>query len=129
MGCDSRLLLRTREIQHPYRGRNSQSFKRMRVHRAPVCAVIWRAPVCHVSDLGKSVSVTLPGGRIEHRILCRPMSLCRSNSRLHSANNAGAVRRAENAVEGSTTAAATAPRADLSEVGVINDDVVINDES
>ena len=77
-----------------------------------------------MSDLGKSVSVTLPGGRIEHRILCRPMSLCRSDSREHSANNAGAVRRAENAVEVST-AAATAPRADLSEVRVINDDVEV----
>ena len=75
---------------------------------------------CHVSDLGKSVSVTLPGGRIEHRILCRPMSLCGSDSRVHSANNAGAVRREENAVEGSTSAAATAPRADLSEVRVIS---------
>ena len=72
---------------------------------------------CHVSDLGKSVSVTLPGGRIEHRILCRPRSLCRSDSRVHRAKNAGAVRRAENA--------ATAPRADLSEVKVINDDVEV----
>ena len=75
---------------------------------------------CHVSDLGKSVSVTLPGGRIEHCILCRPISLCRSDSHVHSAQNAGT----ENAVEGST-AAATAPRADLSEVRVINDDVEV----
>ena len=64
-------------------------------------------PFCHVSDLGKSVSVTLPGGWIEHRTLpvCRPMPLCRSDSRVHSAQNAGAVRRAEYAVEGSTAAA------------------------
>ena len=77
-----------------------------------------------MSDLGKSVSVTLPGGRIEHRILCWPMSLCRSDSHVHSAKNAGEVRRVENAVEGST-AAATAPRAELSEVRVINDDVEV----
>ena len=29
---------------------------------------------CHVSDLGKSVSFTLPGGKIEHSTLRRPMS-------------------------------------------------------
>ena len=80
---------------------------------------------CHVSDLGKLVSVTLPGGRIEHRTLCRPISLCHSDSHVHSAHwqNAGA----ENAVEG-LTAAATAPRADLSEVRVINDDVEVHSD-
>ena len=66
---------------------------------------------CHVSDLGKLVSVTLPGGMIEHSILCLPMSLCRSDSRVHSANNAGAVRRAENAVEGSTAVEGRRPQA------------------
>jgi hypothetical protein len=75
---------------------------------------------CHVSDLGKSVSVKLQGGRIEHRTLCRPMSLRCSDMRMLSAQKLSA----ENAVEGSTVAS-TAPGADLSKVFGINNDVKV----
>ena len=40
--------------------------------------------ICHVRDLGKSVSVTLPGGKIVHRTLCWPMSSHHCDSRVRS---------------------------------------------
>ena len=43
--------------------------------------------ICHVRDLGKSVSVTLPGGKIVHRTLCWPMSSHHCDSHVSSAED------------------------------------------
>jgi hypothetical protein len=40
---------------------------------------------CHVSDLGKTVSVALPGGKIVYRALLRPSSLPLDRMRGHAA--------------------------------------------